>query len=110
MKRNVYVLNGPNLNLLGKREPHLYGYTTLGEIEQRCRELAGRLDFDLFFAQSNYEGQLIDWVHEAREKNAAMVVNPAGLSFFSVPFLDSLKTLGEPVIEVHITNIHRRDP
>lgn len=110
MKRHVYVLNGPNLNLLGKREPHLYGYTTLSEIERRCRELAARLDFDLFFGQSSYEGKLIDWVHEAREKDAAMVVNPAGLSFFSVPFLDSLKTLAEPVIEVHITNIHRRDP
>jgi len=110
MKRHVYVLNGPNLNLLGKREPHLYGYTTLAEIEQSCRELAARLNFDLFFGQSNYEGKLIDWVHEAREKDAAMVMNPAGLSFFSVPLLDSLKTLAEPVIEVHITNIHRRDP
>jgi 3-dehydroquinate dehydratase-2 len=110
MKRHVYVLNGPNLNLLGKREPHLYGYTTLAEIDARCRAAAAALGFELFFAQSNLEGELINWVHEAREKPAAMVINPAGLSFFSVPLLDSLKTLSEPVVEVHITNIHRRDP
>ena len=110
MKRHVYVLNGPNLNLLGKREPHLYGYTTLAQVEQRCREVGAELGFDLFFGQSNFEGQLVEWVHEAREKPAAMVINPAGLSFFSVPLLDSLKTLTEPVMEVHITNIHRREP
>jgi 3-dehydroquinate dehydratase-2 len=110
MKRPVHVLNGPNLNLLGKREPHLYGHTTLAQVEARCREVAEQAGFDLFFAQSNYEGQLIDWVHEAREKAAAMVINPAGLSFFSVPLVDSLKTLTVPVIEVHITQIHKRDP
>jgi 3-dehydroquinate dehydratase-2 len=109
MKRNVYVLNGPNLNLLGKREPHLYGHTTLAQVEARCRNIARQHDFELFFGQSNFEGQLIDWVHEAREKPAAVVINPAGLSFFSVPLLDSLKTLTEPLIEVHITNIHKRD-
>jgi len=110
MKRHVFVLNGPNLNLLGKREPHLYGYTTLAEVEARCRRVADEIGFELFFAQSNMEGDLINWVHEAREKAAAMVINPAGLSFFSVPLLDSLKTLSEPTVEVHVTNIHRRDP
>ena len=110
MKRYVFILNGPNLNLLGKREPHLYGYTTLAEIETRCREVADQLEFELFFAQSNVEGDLINWVHQAHEKPAAMVINPAGLSFFSVPLLDSLKTLSEPIVEVHITNIHRREP
>ena len=110
MKRHVFVLNGPNLNLLGKREPHLYGSTTLAEIEARCRIVADEIGFEVFFAQSNMEGELINWVHKAREKPAAMVINPAGLSFFSVPLLDSLKTLSEPVVEVHITNIHRRDP
>ena len=110
MKRHVYVLNGPNLNLLGKREPHLYGHTTLAEIDARCRAVAAETGLELFFAQSNMEGDLINWIHEAREKPAAMVINPAGLSFFSVPLLDALKTLSEPVVEVHITNIHRRDP
>jgi 3-dehydroquinate dehydratase II len=110
MRRHIFILNGPNLNLLGKREPHLYGQTTLAEIEARCHKVAGQIGLDLFFAQSNIEGELINWVHEAREKPAAMVINPAGLSFFSVPLLDSLKTLSEPVVEVHITNIHRREP
>lgn len=110
MKHYVYVLNGPNLNLLGKREPHLYGHTTLAQIEDRCRRVAEQLGFDLFFAQSNMEGQLINWVHEAHEKPAAMVINPAGLSFSSIPLLDSLKTLSEPIVEVHITNIHSREP
>lgn len=110
MKRQVFILNGPNLNLLGKREPHLYGYTTLAEVEARCRRAADQIGFELFFAQSNMEGELINWIHEAREKRAPMVINPAGLSFFSVPLLDALKTLSEPIVEVHITNIHRRDP
>lgn len=110
MKRHVYVLNGPNLNLLGIREPHLYGYTTLAQVEERCRRVAEQLRFDLFFAQSNMEGQLVNWVHEAREKPAAMVINPAGLSFSSIPLLDALKALAEPIVEVHITNIHSRDP
>jgi len=110
MKRPVYVLNGPNLNLLGKREPHLYGHTTLAQVEERCKAVCAELGLEMFFAQSNYEGQLIDWVHEARAKPAAMVINPAGLSFFSVPLVDSLKMLTEPVVEVHITQIHKRDP
>jgi 3-dehydroquinate dehydratase II len=110
MRRNVFVLNGPNLNLLGQREPHLYGYTTLAQVEERCRAVAQQLGFELFFGQSNFEGQLIDWVHEARRIQAGVIINPAGLSFFSVPLLDALKTLAEPIIEVHITNIHRREP
>src|SRR6185436_13063411 len=110
MKRCVYVLNGPNLNLLGQREPHLYGHTTLAQVEARCKDVARELGFDIFFAQSNFEGQLVEWVHEARVKPAPVVINPAGLSFFSVPLLDSLKTLTEPVMEVHITQIHKRDP
>jgi 3-dehydroquinate dehydratase-2 len=87
MKRNVYVLNGPNLNLLGKREPHLYGQTSLEQVKARSMEVAKQLDLDLFFAQSNYEGQLIDWIHEAREKPAGLIFNPAGLSFTSIPLL-----------------------
>ncbi len=110
MHHPVFLLNGPNLNLLGKREPHLYGTTTLDQVKARCQFVAESAKLDLFFAQSNFEGELINWVHEAREKKAAVIVNPAGLSFYSVPLLDALKTIAEPVIEVHITNIHRRDP
>ena len=109
MKRSVYVLNGPNLNLLGKREPHLYGQTSLEQIKARSMEVAKQLDLDLFFAQSNYEGQLIDWIHEAREKPAGLILNPAGLSFTSIPLLDALKALEQPIVEVHITNIHKRE-
>jgi 3-dehydroquinate dehydratase II len=108
--RPVSCLNGPNLNLLGEREPHLYGHVTLVEIERRCQALAAELGVDLFFGQSNWEGQIVDWLHEARRKGAAVIINPAGLSFFSVPVLDAVKTIEQPVIEVHITNIHRRDP
>ena len=105
----VYVLNGPNLNLLGKREPDIYGRTTLAEIEQRCRRDCSRLQFELVFQQSNHEGQLVDWVHEARESASGIVINPAGYSFTSVTLLDALKASELPIVEVHITNIHRRE-
>jgi 3-dehydroquinate dehydratase-2 len=106
----LYVLNGPNLNLLGVREPHLYGSTTLAQVEQLCHRVAGELGFACEFRQSNHEGVLVDWVQEARERSAAVVINPAGLSFRSIPLLDALKTLDQPIAEVHVTNIHRRDP
>ena len=105
----VYVLNGPNLNLLGVREPHLYGSTTLPQVELLCRQVAGELGLKCDFRQTNHEGVMVDWVQEAREKAAAVVINPAGLSFRSIPLLDALKTLDQPIAEVHITNIHRRD-
>jgi 3-dehydroquinate dehydratase II len=110
MNDTVYILNGPNLNLLGVREPHVYGSTTLAQVEQLCRRVTAELGFECEFRQSNHEGVLVDWVQEAREKAAAVVVNPAGLSFRSIPLLDALKTLDQPIAEVHITNIHRRDP
>ncbi|MDP3835357.1 MAG: type II 3-dehydroquinate dehydratase [Hydrogenophaga sp.] len=110
MNDTVYILNGPNLNLLGVREPHVYGSTTLAEVEQLCRRVTAELGLGCEFRQSNHEGVLVDWVQEAREKAAAVVVNPAGLSFRSIPLLDALKTLDQPIAEVHITNIHRRDP
>lgn len=110
MNDTVYILNGPNLNLLGVREPHVYGSTTLAQVEQLCRRVTAELGFQCEFRQSNHEGVLVDWVQEAREKAAAVVVNPAGLSFRSIPLLDALKTLDQPIAEVHITNIHRRDP
>jgi 3-dehydroquinate dehydratase-2 len=109
MKRSVYILNGPNLNLLGEREPQLYGHTTLAEIERQCSAAGARLDMATVFRQSNHEGQLIDWVHEARRSADGIVINPAGYSFSSVALLDSLKASELPIVEVHITNIHRRE-
>jgi 3-dehydroquinate dehydratase-2 len=105
----LFVLNGPNLNMLGRREPHVYGRVTLAEIEKRCHELARELDFDLFFAQSNSEGQLIEWLHQAYEEAAAVIINPAGLSSRSVAVLDALRMLQRPVVEVHLTNVFRRE-
>lgn len=110
MTRTLYVLNGPNLNLLGTREPHLYGSTTLAEVEAMCRRVCGELGLGLEFRQTNHEGVMVDWVQEAREHAAAVAINPAGLSFRSIPLLDALKTLEQPIAEVHVTNIHRRDP
>lgn len=105
----IYVLNGPNLNLLGVREPDIYGRTTLAEIEVLCRRIAGELGFDCVFRQTNHEGVMVDWVQEAREQAAAVVLNPAGLSFHSIPLLDALRTLEQPLAEIHLSNIHRRD-
>ncbi len=110
MSGTVYVLNGPNLNLLGEREPHLYGSTTLAQVEELCRRVARELGLGCEFRQSNHEGVLVDWVQEARHKAAAIAINPAGLSFRSIPLLDALKTFDKPIAEVHLTNIHRRDP
>jgi 3-dehydroquinate dehydratase-2 len=109
MTHTAHILNGPNLNLLGIREPHLYGHTTLPQVEQRCRAVAAELGLGCEFRQSNHEGVLVDWVQEARAAGAAVLINPAGLSFRSIPLLDALKTIEQPVIEVHITNIHRRE-
>lgn len=110
MRPILYVLNGPNLNLLGVREPHLYGSTTLKQVEAQCQRVCAELGLACEFRQSNHEGVLVDWVQEARERAAGVVINPAGLSFRSIPLLDALKTLDQPLAEVHVTNIHRRDP
>ena len=110
MSKVIYVLNGPNLNLLGVREPHIYGSTTLAQVEALCRRVTSELGLACEFRQTNHEGVMVDWVQEAREKAAAVVINPAGLSFRSIPVLDALKTLDQPIAEVHISNIHRRDP
>jgi len=103
------VLNGPNLNMLGQREPQLYGSATLDDVREDCTRVAAELDFDLFFAQSNAEHQIIDWLHDAFREKATVVINPAGLSFRSVPVLDALRMLETPIVEIHITNIHARD-
>jgi 3-dehydroquinate dehydratase-2 len=104
----IYVLNGPNLNRLGKREPHIYGTTTLAEVEAMCREVAG--ESPLVFHQTNSEEQLINWVHEAIDEGAGIVINPAAFTFTSLALLDALKMFEGPVIELHISNIHKREP
>lgn len=103
----IYVLNGPNLNLLGKREPGIYGHDTLADLESLCRDAAG--SHPLRFLQSNWEGQLIDWIHEARERAAAIVINPAALTHTSVAILDALNAFDGPVIEVHLSQVHKRE-
>ncbi|KPF72624.1 3-dehydroquinate dehydratase [Bosea sp. AAP35] len=108
MTKPIYVINGPNLSRLGTREPHLYGSTTLAEIEAMCRAAAG--DAPLEFRQSNREYELIDWIHEAIDGGCAIVINPAAFTFTSMAILDALKMFPGPVIELHITNIHRREP
>jgi 3-dehydroquinate dehydratase II len=107
VSKPIYVINGPNLNRLGKREPEIYGTTTLAEIETMCREAAG--DMAVRFHQSNSEGQIIDWIHEAIDEAAGIVINPAGLSFTSIAILDALKMFSGPIVELHISNIHRRE-
>jgi 3-dehydroquinate dehydratase-2 len=107
--RTIHVLNGPNLNRLGRREPEIYGRTTLAEVEAMCRAEAG--DDAIVFRQTNWEGQLVDWIHEATDSGGAgIVINPAGLTFTSIPVLDALKMFDGPIIELHISNIHRREP
>ena len=108
MAHPLFVLNGSNLNLLGKREPHLYGTTTLAEVQARTEALAAELGLECDFRQTNHEGVMVDWIQEAFEKDAAVVINPAGFSFGSIPVLDALKLIRKPLIEVHITNIHQR--
>jgi 3-dehydroquinate dehydratase-2 len=107
MTRPIYVINGPNLNRLGKREPEIYGRTTIAEVEARCVEAAD--GYPIVFRQSNAESQIIDWIHEAIDEGAAIVINPAGLTFRSIPILDALKQFSGPIIELHISNIHRRE-
>jgi 3-dehydroquinate dehydratase II len=105
----IFVLNGPNLNLLGEREPQIYGRETLADIESACRAHAQTQQADIDFRQTNFEGELIESVHEARKRACGIVINPAGLSFTSIPLLDALKTFDGPILEVHISNIHRRE-
>lgn len=108
MTRTLHVLNGPNLDRLGKREPEIYGRTTLAEIEALCRDAAG--PDTVVFRQTNYEGQLVEWIHNAIDSDAAgLVINPAGLSFRSIPLVDALRMFTRPIVELHISNIHRRD-
>jgi 3-dehydroquinate dehydratase II len=110
MSKSIYVLNGPNLNLLGTREPELYGHATLADVEKLCRTTAQRFALTVEFRQSNHEGEIIDWIHQVRaEKAAGLIINPAGYTTTSIAILDALQTIEAPVIEVHITNIHGRE-
>jgi 3-dehydroquinate dehydratase II len=110
MPDTILVLNGPNLNLLGVREPEIYGRDTLDDIKMRCIAQGQRHELDVDFRQSNSEATLIDWLHEARGTRIGVAINPAGLSFHSIALLDAVKLFDGPKIEVHITNIHRREP
>jgi 3-dehydroquinate dehydratase-2 len=109
MSRLVFFLNGPNLNLLGKRQPHIYGHETLADVERDCRKVAAELKLELRFHQSNREYELIDWIHEAREIAGGLAINPAAFTHTSVAILDALTTFEPPVIEVHISNVHKRE-
>ena len=109
MSCRILVLNGPNLNLLGKRQPHIYGHETLADVEADCRKLAAGLGLDMRFHQSNREYEIIDWVHEARETASGIVINPAAFTHTSVAILDALNTFDHPIIEVHISNVHKRE-
>jgi 3-dehydroquinate dehydratase-2 len=106
--RPLHILNGPNLDRLGTREPAVYGTATLAQIEAQCRAEAGARV--IVFRQTNSEAQLVDWIHEATDEACGIVINPAAYSFTSIAIVDALKMFAGPIIEVHISNIHRREP
>lgn len=109
MSKLIYILNGPNLNLLGQRQPEVYGHETLKDVEANCAAQAKKLGLTTEFLQSNYEGQIVDWIHEARIDGAGIIINPAALTHTSVAVLDALNAFDSPVLEVHISNVHKRE-
>jgi 3-dehydroquinate dehydratase-2 len=109
MSKPIYVLSGPNLNLLGVREPEIYGHQTLEDVRRLCEARAASLGREVVFRQSNHEGELIDWIQEAREKACALVINPAGYGHTSVAILDALKMISVPVVECHLSNPAARE-
>ena len=109
MTKIIHILNGPNLNLLGKRQPEIYGSDTLDDVTRLCAEAGRPIGLSVEQKQSNHEGQIVDWIHEAREMAAGIVINPGAYSHTSVAILDALNTFEGPVIEVHISNIHKRE-
>ncbi|HRJ69272.1 MAG TPA: type II 3-dehydroquinate dehydratase [Beijerinckiaceae bacterium] len=109
MSRLVFILNGPNLNLLGKRQPHIYGAETLADVEAECRALAAQHGIDIRFHQSNREYEIIDWIHEARDIAGGIIINPGAFTHTSIAILDALNTFDAPVIEVHISQVHKRE-
>lgn len=109
MSRLIYVLNGPNLNLLGKRQPAIYGHETLADVESECQRVAAEYRLEVEFRQSNAEFELINWIHESRERAGGIVINPGAFTHTSVAILDALNTCEFPIIEVHISNVHKRE-
>ena len=109
MSKPILILNGPNLNLLGTREPQIYGSTTLPEVEAMCRARAAQIGLEISFRQTNHEGQLVDWTHEAIEGADGIIINPAAYTHTSVAILDALKNVKAPIIELHISNPHQRE-
>jgi 3-dehydroquinate dehydratase-2 len=106
----AFILNGPNLNLLGTREPDIYGQETLSGLEERCRSCAAKLGVEIVFRQTNVEGELVSWIHEARTGASGLVLNAAAYTHTSIALHDALKAIGIPVIEVHLSNIYKREP
>lgn len=109
MARTVYILNGPNLNLLGKRQPEIYGHETLDDIKASCAEKAASLGLTSVFHQSNHEGEIVETIHRARDEAAAIIINPAAYTHTSVAIMDALLTFEGPIVEVHLSNVHRRE-
>lgn len=110
MSKRIYILNGPNLNLLGNRQPDLYGHETLADIEAQCQTVAASAGLSQKMLQSNHEGQIVDWIHEAREDAAGIIINPGALTHYSIAVLDALNAFDGPVIEVHVSQVHKREP
>jgi 3-dehydroquinate dehydratase II len=109
MAKPIYILNGPNLNLLGQRQPEVYGRESLEDVADACGAMAEDLGLVIRFHQSNHEGALVDWIHEARGAGAGIIINPGAYSHTSIAILDALLAFDGPVIEVHISNIHKRE-
>ncbi len=109
MAKPIYILNGPNLNLLGKRQPEIYGRETLADVQAKAEDLAKDLNLTVRFHQSNWEGQIIDWIHQARDEGAGIIINPGAFTHTSVAILDALNAFDGPVLEVHISNVHKRE-
>ena len=110
MAKTIFILNGPNLNLLGKRQPEIYGSDTLDDVARNCALVVQGAGLQIDLRQSNHEGQIIDWIHEAREVAAGIIINPAAFTHTSVAVLDALNAFDGPVFEVHISQVHKREP
>lgn len=109
MKQQIFILNGPNLNMLGKREPGIYGATTLGDIEALCRAEGDNLGVEIVFRQSNHEGDLVGWIQEAGERQALVLINPAAYTHTSIALHDAIRAASVTLVEVHLSNIHARE-
>ena len=109
MAKTIFVLNGPNLNLLGKRQPEIYGHDTLDDVRAQCEAAGAPYGIEIELKQSNHEGQIIDWIHEARDRAAGIIINPGAFTHTSVAILDALNAFDGPVLEVHISNVHKRE-